>query len=552
MLAAALLLLLALLVRQQLSWLNQASASQLASGQKELSLAVTQGLYNIRAQMQLLYADIASVDADDVNSGLITQYLRISYNEHWPTYADEDPRQRWVAAFTRAIGNKPNPFEIERAFSQRKAVDEFLLVSVTRPKNGAEQFEIRILTVDLSVLMQSLLLPVLTEALGDYHFSISVNQPSTTMTSLTEAPLLSYGDVKQDQAADLSLPLSRFLQLPLQERRQRAGESINADSVAGLDRDFGRIYDGILNSFTQAVEPHKGGELFLAVYSPEGALIEKINRQKWRNSFFSIMVLGLLSATVIGLLGMTRRIKSQQQRERDFIASISHELRTPLTVIRSAADNLKDGVVSSPESIARYGLEISKQSKRLSRMIDTTLTYSGLPGRDSQQLETVQGEAFFRDLFGPLIALANEQAVTCHLAIENLDTQITIDADAMRTIGQNLVMNALIHAKPDSGPAHLWLLITRQKNELTLTVADNGPGIPKPEQKQVFAPFVRGKRSEQNQKPGTGLGLSLVQRTVAVLQGAIQLSSPYLSDLGQTEKGCRFTVTLPLSYANEH
>jgi signal transduction histidine kinase len=112
-------------------------------------------------------------------------------------------------------------------------------------------------------------------------------------------------------------------------------------------------------------------------------------------------------------------------------------------------------------------------------------------------------------------------------------------------------MNALIHATPDSDPAYIWLKVSQTLTELILSVADNGPGIPKKEQKQVFSPFVRGKRSEQNQKPGTGLGLSLIQRTVIILQGKITLHSPYQSDLGQTEKGCLFTVTLPIRVAHD-
>ena len=530
----ALLVVLGILVRQQMSWLNQASESQLASEQKELSLTLAQGLDTVRGDMQQLYNELVT-DGSNA-SDLVEQQWLIRFDQHWPTYTDDDPRQKWVSIFMQSVGDNPNPFELERSFGQHKTANEFLLVSGVRPNIEKNQFDIRILSLDLSILAETVIEPTLKEALANYSFVLSVNQQ----------PLITQGYAKPIQTPDIVMPISRLLQFPMQERRLRSNEALNESALPVIDRDISRLYEMILNTIQQPNDKPQENDLLLEVYSSEGALVDKINHQKWRNSFFSIMVLGLLSVTVMVLLEMTRRIKEQQQRERDFISSISHELRTPLTVIRSAADNLKDGVVSSPESIARYGLEISKQSKRLSRMIDTTLTYSGLPGRDSQQLEIVNGETFFRELFEPLVALAEEQSVSCHLKTENLNRQLTVDSDALRTIGQNLVMNALIHAKPDVGPAHLWVHVIAHAHELVLSVADNGVGIPKKEQRHVFAPFVRGKRSEQNQRPGTGLGLSLVQRTVAILQGRVTLQSPYLSDLGQTEKGCLFTVTLPL------
>ncbi|WP_196159679.1 HAMP domain-containing sensor histidine kinase [Reinekea sp. G2M2-21] len=539
LLVSVVLLVLALLVRQQINWLNQASASALLSGQKELALTLTQGIDTIRNELQAVYRDI---EAGQTQSDLVEEVLLIPVSKQWPEYPTTDARHTWVETFKAVTPDRSGPFDLERLFGRQRTANQFLLISGHRSEADSVNLEIRIVTLDLTKLTKTLLQPALAETLLNYDYRIAYGN----------TVLLQVGIIPDTQAPELTLPLTRLMQIPVAERRQRPGNDDNANPRSQFDRDFAWLFDGILNAIQQTETTIADTDIALTVYSPKGALTEQIAFQKWRNSVFSILVLGLLTVTVLLLVGMTRRMRAQQQRERDFIATISHELRTPLTVIRSAADNLKDGMVTSPESITRYGLEISKQSKRLSRMIDTTLTFSGLPGRDSQQLETVQGSAFFEELFSPLVQLASEQNVTCHLAIQHLDYSMNIDVDAVRVIAQNLLMNALIHAKPKTGPAHVWIQVDVPSSDtLRLRVADNGPGIAKKEQRKVFAPFVRGARSEQEQLPGTGLGLSLVQRTAAILNGSVTLQSPYQSDTGPTEQGCCFTVELPLEIVDE-
>ena len=72
--------------------------------------------------------------------------------------------------------------------------------------------------------------------------------------------------------------------------------------------------------------------------------------------------------------GRARRLAAQQM---EFVAGVSHELRTPLAVIRSAAENLADGVVADPKQVRRYGDVIAGEGRRLTQMVEQIMEFAG-------------------------------------------------------------------------------------------------------------------------------------------------------------------------------
>ena len=90
----------------------------------------------------------------------------------------------------------------------------------------------------------------------------------------------------------------------------------------------------------------------LMVKHPSGSLEAAVNSARRRNLMVSSSVLALLGVSVGFLVLSTRRAQSLAQQQMEFVAAVSHELRTPLAVIRSAADNLADGVVYDDQKCA--------------------------------------------------------------------------------------------------------------------------------------------------------------------------------------------------------
>jgi signal transduction histidine kinase len=91
-------------------------------------------------------------------------------------------------------------------------------------------------------------------------------------------------------------------------------------------------------------------------------------------SFGVLVLLGASMGLVLATTGRAQRLAAQQM---EFVAGVSHELRTPLAVIRSAAENLADGVVADPRQVKRYGDVIAGEGRRLTQMVEQIMEFAG-------------------------------------------------------------------------------------------------------------------------------------------------------------------------------
>ena len=98
----------------------------------------------------------------------------------------------------------------------------------------------------------------------------------------------------------------------------------------------------------------------------------------------------MLGVTAVLMVASTRSARRLARQQMDFVAAVSHELRTPLTAIRSAGQNLADGIVDDPDKVRNYGLLIEREGRRLTEMIGRVLTFAGIrSGRQIYRMEAV-------------------------------------------------------------------------------------------------------------------------------------------------------------------
>lgn len=207
---------------------------------------------------------------------------------------------------------------------------------------------------------------------------------------------------------------------------------------------------------------------------------------------------------------------------------LAHDLRSPLTTTRSLLQLVEDGSLGALTPEARDALgRASLAAGRLEAVLQHTLQpATGQPSNRHADLDRVLDQA--------LAAL--------HTRIEDSGAVVrrhplpVVDGDpiALERALTNLVLNAIVHARPGDRP-EIDVDAERVNGNWVVTVSDNGPGIPATLRETAFDPGIRGRASRQS--PGFGLGLSTVRRLVEE-QGGRAWIDP-------SEAGARVRLELP-------
>jgi signal transduction histidine kinase len=225
-------------------------------------------------------------------------------------------------------------------------------------------------------------------------------------------------------------------------------------------------------------------------------------------------------------------VRSTRERDRAF-AVLSHELRQALSAALAA---LRLSSVSlQADTIERARRVLERQLLHLSRLVEDTLEFSRL------ELET-NALRMERCLLAAIVAGAVEtmRDEAAHhgqtLTVEQPDDPIWLQADPTRLqqVFSNLLSNAVRYT-PEEGT--IRLTVSPDDERVTVTVRDNGRGIPPEELAHIFQPFTRAATDFG----GLGIGLALVQRIVALHGGRVTVES------AGVHQGSVFTVTLPRS-----
>jgi signal transduction histidine kinase len=231
------------------------------------------------------------------------------------------------------------------------------------------------------------------------------------------------------------------------------------------------------------------------------------------------------------MTGMLSRIAAAQQATQnslqaaqDFAANAAHELRTPLTAMRADLDTLRIHDLPAEER-AEVVLDLSRAQRRVEAII------TALGQLASGELAQVEDREVI-DVTDLLDRVARENmrpGGPVEVVVEADDYLGTIWGwpGGLRLAVDNMVRNAVAH-----GPATRILLSGRRiDHSITITVDDNGRGLPADEHNNVLGRFARGSTAAQG---GSGLGLALVAQQAALHGGSIVLSDSPLGGLRAT------------------
>jgi signal transduction histidine kinase len=274
-----------------------------------------------------------------------------------------------------------------------------------------------------------------------------------------------------------------------------------------------------------------------------GSLENAVARVRRRNLAVGLGVLALLGATVVTLATGAQTARRLARQQMEFVAGVTHELNTPLAAIRSAGQNLADGIVTDPAQVRRYGGLIEKEGGRLTALVAQVLDFAGIEsGSRAYASEPVPVAPLVDDVLRDHRLALEQAGMVVERDVRADVPDVRGDAAALRRALANLVANAVKFAASGGWVAVRAAAVPGEEKVL-LRVEDRGPGIPREERDQVFEPFYRGPAAERNATPGSGLGLSLVRHVVRAHGGRVRVE-------GREGGGTAVVLELPAAPAN--
>ena len=241
-------------------------------------------------------------------------------------------------------------------------------------------------------------------------------------------------------------------------------------------------------------------------------------------------------------VSLIKQLHESDKQNRELISSrkkamhtITHELRTPLTAIHGYAELIQK---YGTDGTSRYMESILQASGRMIAMLNMLLDFFRLDsGKESVNIAPFRLQGMADALLMEFIPLA--EAKDLCLTVEcSADIILMGDKERIMQVCGNLLSNAIKFTQ--SG--NISLRMKYNGRVLSIVVKDTGSGMSEEEQQRVFGAFER--LSNAVTKDGFGLGLSIVQRIVAMLGGTVRLES-------EKGKGSRFTVEIPMQVAEE-
>ena len=315
--------------------------------------------------------------------------------------------------------------------------------------------------------------------------------------------------------------------------------------------EIGVIQDAFAGKNGTTVESINGQKMFLAYHpiragqntwavvsmQPYDEAFQSVNttiQESYTLTILILVITGLSSyyvyrafqarvKTLKELRKSTEQLILIEKAKDQFAAMMSHEIKTPIVPIAGYTELLLDGTLGTLTDIQKEKIQIIyENSLRLIRLIQDMID-SYRMGLDKLKLDLkeVNCNEIINQCIDSFRPLAEKQGI--RLESKSRDILIPCDPNRIQQVLSNLVSNSLKYVKPSQG---LITISTKlDDNYLVFTVEDNGAGIPKDKQSNLFHPFYQADTSLTRKPGGTGLGLSISKGLVELHGGRIWIES---------------------------
>ena len=262
-----------------------------------------------------------------------------------------------------------------------------------------------------------------------------------------------------------------------------------------------------------------------------GDLSQRVERAEERTE---VGRLGLALNAMLGQIERAFEVRAaSEEKLRRFVADASHELRTPLAAVRAYAELFTRGAERRPEDLARSMAGITRESERMSLLVEDLLLLARLDEGRPLAREPVELDQVVAEAVDTALTVEPERSIS-------LDAEQTIvlgDRDRLRQIVDNLLANVREHTPPETP---VRVSVSTSDGTARIEVEDAGPGMAPEEAERVFERFYRADPSRARASGGVGLGLSIVAAVAEAHGGEVSARS-------EPGRGSTFRISLPLA-----
>ncbi len=268
-----------------------------------------------------------------------------------------------------------------------------------------------------------------------------------------------------------------------------------------------------------------------------GSSLQSVIQERTTTNLILLIALDVI--LVIAIILVFQNVKREvqlAQNKADFVSNVSHEIRTPLALISMFAETLEMGRVKSEEKKIEYYGIISKETHRLSGIVNKILNFSQMEAnKKTLNLETLHAGTELKEILKTYDFHLTNKGFNYSLQNGD-DVWIRADKEAFVEVIINLIDNAI---KYSTDKKQLEISTGTENDYGTIAVKDHGVGISTMDQKHIFDKFYRVSSGNLAKSRGTGLGLSLVKQLMTAQRGKILVSS-------KPGEGSTFTLYFPL------
>jgi len=261
--------------------------------------------------------------------------------------------------------------------------------------------------------------------------------------------------------------------------------------------------------------------------------------------WLTIMLSGLLLSVVLGCFAYSIFIIFRQKKlstmKNDFISNMTHEFKTPIATISLAADSITNPkVIGSEEKLERFAGIIRQENNRMHRQVEKVLQAAQI---DRKEFKLKPVDVNVNELLA-------EAVTNMGLQVEKLEGSIETEVEAAnpvviadRTHLSNILHNLMDNAiKYSEGAPFITVRTEDTKTGVKVSVSDNGIGMTKEDQRQIFEKFFRVHTGNRHDVKGFGLGLSYVKAIIDAHGGKVEVDST----LGE---GSTFIIEFPRKFS---